>query len=145
MRLKKKHPVLLKLPLFLSVETPNQDYIHSFWKLLTFGKKKILLHTICANLTEFFEKPQTIQISFLQIWKIGWLYRATDCPNSYKTILVVTMLVLIRIISRLWTICWIKQINWLILVKIIGIIQTLVLIIVILPLLQCLICGPLQN
>ena len=64
MRLKKKHPVLLKLPLFLSVETPNQDYIHSFWKLLTFGKKKILLHTICANLTEFFEKPQTIQISF---------------------------------------------------------------------------------
>jgi hypothetical protein len=27
-------------------------------------RKKILLHTICANLTEFFEKPQTIQISF---------------------------------------------------------------------------------
>merc|ERR1712008_293152 len=28
--IEKKHPVLLKLPLFLSVETTNQDYIHSF-------------------------------------------------------------------------------------------------------------------
>ena len=85
---KKKHPVLLKLPLFLSVVTPNQDYIHSFWKLLTFGKKKkekyffILFVLIWQN---FLRNPKPSKFHFYKYGLDGYigLQTAPTTPKQF--------------------------------------------------------------